>query len=132
MALSQFCSTGYEIEPGTNLFTLSLSSTNDRYYSSLPISTSNRIQLIDRVAIEKYLNLPSIRSKLGIPSAFPPFLGCSESINRGFVTRGDLQVTSEHHLAQLLERGVKVLLYDGGYSLAPCFTLISRIVMWVL
>ncbi|KAF8323717.1 serine carboxypeptidase [Clavulina sp. PMI_390] len=67
--------------------------------------------------IDNYLNLPAVRKQLGIPSTFGKYEGCSMRVNTGFVQHGDFLLSAQFHLEQLVERGVRVLLYDGVLDL---------------
>ncbi|KAF8323700.1 serine carboxypeptidase [Clavulina sp. PMI_390] len=57
--------------------------------------------------------LTSVQDQLGIPTTFGRFKGCSSSVGSGFLERGDHLISSQFHLEQLIERGVRVLMYDG-------------------
>lgn len=99
---------------------------------SSPSSPSHLTHPSPPLAIDKYLNQPPIRSKLGIPKSRPEFSGCSERVNTAFSEHTDIGRTSEFHMAQLLERGVRVLLYDGVLDLFWCVVplpLLSRILL---
>lgn len=45
------------------------------------------------------------------------YIRSNVDIGIGFFETGDFIRTSEYHLAGVLERGVRVLLYDGTYDL---------------
>lgn len=66
--------------------------------------------------ISTYLDLPAVRSHLGIGSSVPPFEGCSSTIGSAF--NGQMDGTGKTYLyvASLLDHGVKVLIYAGKYD----------------
>ncbi|TDL20405.1 alpha/beta-hydrolase [Rickenella mellea] len=66
--------------------------------------------------IEEYLNQPSVRSTLGIDPSFGPFIGHSTSLQLAFRLRGDMLHHNQVYVAQLLERGVRVLIYAGTHD----------------
>ncbi|KAF8317878.1 alpha/beta-hydrolase [Clavulina sp. PMI_390] len=71
----------------------------------------------ERGPINHYLNLPATREMLGISPDFGEFTGCNHHVNAGFVEHGDFLISTQFHLEQLIERGVRVLLYDGVLDL---------------
>ncbi|SJK99169.1 related to PRC1-carboxypeptidase y, serine-type protease [Armillaria ostoyae] len=67
--------------------------------------------------ISEYLSLPSVRSLLGVDSEVPEnFSSCNEDIINNFTASQDeLHPTiTKDHVAALLERGIKVLIYAGA------------------
>ncbi|KAF8323716.1 serine carboxypeptidase [Clavulina sp. PMI_390] len=67
--------------------------------------------------IDNYLNLPAVRKQLGIPPTFGKYKGCSQRVESGFIQDGDFFMSSQFYLEQLIERGIRVLLYDGVLDL---------------
>jgi len=70
-------------------------------------------------AIEDYLNSEPIRKALGLTyDVFPRnYSTVSFSVNKAFEERMDLWATpTQYHVAELLERGVRVLIYAGTYD----------------
>ncbi|KAF8868251.1 Alpha/Beta hydrolase protein [Gymnopilus junonius] len=75
--------------------------------------------------IAAYLDLPSTRAALGIPlsNASSPspissknFTSCSDSVGTAFVSALDEFHPTHHHVAALLDRGVRALIYVGTYD----------------
>ncbi|KAI9001448.1 peptidase S10 serine carboxypeptidase [Trametes punicea] len=71
---------------------------------------------LETAVIRDYLNSPSTRSLLGVESP-RNFTSCSDDVNHAFNARLDkYAVPAQHHVAGLLERGVRVLIYAGTYD----------------
>ncbi|PBK90881.1 peptidase S10, serine carboxypeptidase [Armillaria gallica] len=67
--------------------------------------------------ISEYLSLPSVRSLLGVDPEVPQnFSSCNEDIINSFhASQDELHPTiTKDHVAALLERGIKVLVYVGA------------------
>ncbi|SGZ24162.1 BQ5605_C023g09710 [Microbotryum silenes-dioicae] len=60
-----------------------------------------------------YLNRPDIRAKLGVHAKAKPFEECSDSVHTAFLLSGDWVVNTPAVLSDLLESGIKSLLYVG-------------------
>ena len=75
-------------------------------YLNLHLSTSTP-------QIVSYLNLPEVRSLLGIAPNSLSFTSCNEEVNMAFNLAGDVWDTSERYVAALLEHGVDFLVYAG-------------------
>ncbi|KII89383.1 hypothetical protein PLICRDRAFT_41030 [Plicaturopsis crispa FD-325 SS-3] len=69
------------------------------------------------INITAYLDSPSTRALLGIPESFPPYKPVSWRVNSAFDLSGDELRPSHLHLAALLDRGVRVLVYAGMYDM---------------
>ncbi|PPQ84538.1 hypothetical protein CVT25_007608 [Psilocybe cyanescens] len=63
--------------------------------------------------IQNYLNLPEIRSALGIDPGTPNITLISLKVNNDFVMNLDGSHPTYNHVAALLDRGVRVLIYVG-------------------
>ncbi|KAH9950085.1 peptidase S10 serine carboxypeptidase [Amylocystis lapponica] len=78
--------------------------------------------------IKKFLDQPATRELLGVESP-RNFSACSAEVGRGFNLHMDkYAVPSQHYVAGLLERGVRVLIYAGTYDW-QCNWVANR--MWV-
>ncbi|KAI0366349.1 peptidase S10 serine carboxypeptidase [Pilatotrama ljubarskyi] len=76
----------------------------------------NDLCYLESGAIKDYLNAPSTRSLLGAESPLN-FTACSPDVGRAFVAHMDKwAVPAAYHVAGLLERGVRVLIYAGTYD----------------
>ncbi|KAI0368897.1 serine carboxypeptidase [Pilatotrama ljubarskyi] len=65
--------------------------------------------------ITKYLNNPRVQSLLGVDPPARNYTPVDMSLNRRFEQSGDFwSFPAEYHLAALLERGVRALLYVGA------------------
>lgn len=66
-------------------------------------------------AIMEYLSRPDIREMLGVdPSVPSPFEDQSMDVLIAFMYKGlDLERTAVAHVAALLERGIRILIYTG-------------------
>ncbi|KAJ3367842.1 hypothetical protein HDU91_001053 [Kappamyces sp. JEL0680] len=60
--------------------------------------------------IESYLNDPSIQEQLGVDVQYE---GCKRDINMNFLLAGDWMRPYVEYIPQLLENGIKVLIYAG-------------------
>ena len=66
--------------------------------------------------IENFLNSPSIRKTLGVTSP-QNFTACSNTVGSGFRAHMDKYVVpTQEYVAQLLTRGIRVLIYAGTYD----------------
>lgn len=66
--------------------------------------------------IKEFLDQPDIRQLLGV-DPFLNFTVCSHDVGLGFHSHSDMRrVPSQHHVAALLERSVRVLIYAGTYD----------------
>lgn len=62
--------------------------------------------------ITKYLSLPKVRTELGVDPSVPAnFSSCSDKVGLAFGLSQDVLQSSTEHVAALLERGVRVLIY---------------------
>ncbi|EIN12211.1 alpha/beta-hydrolase [Punctularia strigosozonata HHB-11173 SS5] len=70
--------------------------------------------------ITALLNQPWVRAELGVDPIFDEqnitYTPVSWTVNQGFAARHDHMYTTEGHIAALLERGIKVLIYVGEYD----------------
>ncbi|TFK64448.1 alpha/beta-hydrolase [Pluteus cervinus] len=63
--------------------------------------------------ISDYLNSPSLRKSLGVTSPLN-HTGCSSTVGRSFASHMDKwNSPTQHYVSELLERGVRVLIYAG-------------------
>ncbi|KAL5536839.1 hypothetical protein ACEPAF_662 [Sanghuangporus sanghuang] len=70
----------------------------------------------ENTAIEEYLNQPATRSLLGV-KAPQNFTSCSNEVGRGFRAHTDkFAHPTQQYIAELLTRGVRVLIYAGTYD----------------
>ncbi|TFK56200.1 hypothetical protein OE88DRAFT_1621164 [Heliocybe sulcata] len=71
---------------------------------------------LENSVIKAYLDLPSTRSLLGVTSP-NNFSACSSDVGRLFVSHMDKwSHPTEYHVASLLHRGVRILIYAGTYD----------------
>ena len=61
--------------------------------------------------IETYLNKPEIRAELGVGEG--TFASCNMEVNKAFSMQGDAMHNSAGLLPELLEDGIRVLIYNG-------------------
>ncbi|CCA73427.1 related to PRC1-carboxypeptidase y, serine-type protease [Serendipita indica DSM 11827] len=66
--------------------------------------------------IAKYLNLPETRKMLGVSKNVHTFRGCSDAVGIDFQSHLDGMRQTALYVEQLLERGVRVLIYVGTYD----------------
>lgn len=67
--------------------------------------------------ITDFLSLESTHEELNVDAPErAPFHSCSEATKRAFDASGDILRNSRAHVAALLERGVRVLVYNGDYD----------------
>ncbi|KAI0317738.1 peptidase S10 serine carboxypeptidase [Amylostereum chailletii] len=66
--------------------------------------------------IQEFLRQPDLLAKLGVESPLP-FTGCSGDVGNAFNAHFDkFAVPTQYHVAGLLDRGVRVLIYAGTYD----------------
>ncbi|KAJ7053949.1 serine carboxypeptidase [Mycena amicta] len=71
--------------------------------------------IIDEIV--KYLNRPDIQRSLGVDPSQTRFVECADDVIADFGgLRGDLMHGSTEYVANLLERGIRVLIYAGSYD----------------
>ncbi|EIW74516.1 serine carboxypeptidase [Coniophora puteana RWD-64-598 SS2] len=65
--------------------------------------------------ITEYLDLPSVRTALGVDPSLSTlnFTSCSNTVGSAFSAHSDKLHPTSEHVAQLLERGVHTLIYAG-------------------
>ncbi|KAF9555849.1 serine carboxypeptidase [Agrocybe pediades] len=63
--------------------------------------------------ISSYLDIPRVRSQLGVHPKVGNFKSCSNAVGVAFNQQLDEYRPTQHYVAALLERGVKVLIYVG-------------------
>lgn len=64
--------------------------------------------------IEVFFNKESTRDDLGIPSSVGNFTGCSSVVGQAFANHLDKwRLPAQFYVSNLLERGIRVLLYSG-------------------
>ncbi|KAF9444146.1 alpha/beta-hydrolase [Macrolepiota fuliginosa MF-IS2] len=67
--------------------------------------------------IAKYLDQPTLREQLGVdPSITSNFSSCDDNVSSLFVESLDLFHRTHLHIAALLERDIRVLIYVGTYD----------------
>lgn len=68
-------------------------------------------------AIANYLDLPEIRSLLGVDEFPSNFTSCSRTVGELFASHLDKwRVPNQFYVSELLDRGVRVLIYAGTYD----------------
>ncbi|KAK6457176.1 Alpha/Beta hydrolase protein [Scheffersomyces xylosifermentans] len=68
----------------------------------------------DEIAyVEEYLNLEFVREALGLSSEVPKFASSSEDVYKNFSVVGDKALPHQQYVAELLDKGVAVLIYAG-------------------
>ncbi|EJD36685.1 peptidase S10, serine carboxypeptidase [Auricularia subglabra TFB-10046 SS5] len=67
--------------------------------------------------IREYLDQPHVRKNLGVHKAIGNFSSCSSTVGTGFHQHQDGLHLSAPYVAELLQRGVRVLIYVGTYDL---------------
>ena len=71
---------------------------------------------LENGAIKDYLDQPSVRELLGVESP-SNFSACSNTVGRNFYAHMDkYAVPTQFYVANLLDRGVRVLIYAGTYD----------------
>jgi hypothetical protein len=71
---------------------------------------------LENSQITSFLNQQSVRDLLGVPPAANNFSACSSLVGQGFNSHLDkYAVPTQYYVANLLERGVRVLIYAGMF-----------------
>ncbi|KAI9207797.1 Alpha/Beta hydrolase protein [Polychytrium aggregatum] len=63
--------------------------------------------------VQAYLNTPEVRAQLGVSDQAGKFQTCSNNVGRQFSVTGDLEISFGPQLAELLDNGIKALIYVG-------------------
>ncbi|KIJ32381.1 hypothetical protein M422DRAFT_124921, partial [Sphaerobolus stellatus SS14] len=72
---------------------------------------------LEQSQILTLFNQQSVRDNLGIPSKVGNFTGCSSVVGQAFASHLDKwRLPAQFYVANLLERGVRILLYAGTYD----------------
>ena len=66
--------------------------------------------------IANYLNRPETRKMLGVSKKVDSFRGCSDTVGIDFYEHVDRLRQTALYVEQLLERGIRVLVYVGTYD----------------
>lgn len=69
--------------------------------------------------IETYLNNYTIKTELGV-SGDTKFKSCNMNVNQAFFTQGDGMKNSAAFLPELLEDGIRLLIYAGNAGELLC------------
>jgi hypothetical protein len=72
--------------------------------------------LISSSYITDYLNKPETRELLNVDSSAGNFTSCSDKVATAFNQNLDMYHQTQFYVAELLERGIKVLIYVGTYD----------------
>ncbi|KAG0232181.1 hypothetical protein BGW41_001939 [Actinomortierella wolfii] len=64
-------------------------------------------------SIESYLNRPKVQRKLGVDAEKSKFESCNNGVGFRFLLQGDVMRPMHRRLIDLLESGIRVLLYSG-------------------
>jgi len=77
---------------------------------------------LEQAEILNLFNKKSIRDNLGIPSSVGNFTGCSSAVGRAFASHLDKwRLPAQFYVSNLLERGIRVLLYAGKWLTSYSF-----------
>lgn len=71
-----------------------------------------------RSFIIDYLNQPRVREAIGVEPSFGNFSLVSEKVKWTFFNGGDAWFLNQLYVAELLERGIRVLIYAGTHDMA--------------
>lgn len=63
-------------------------------------------------AIEKYMNLPDVKESFGVPDSVE-FQSCNMQVNQNFMMQGDSMHDTSLLLPELIEDGMRLLVYAG-------------------
>ncbi|UZJ54092.1 hypothetical protein CBS101457_003412 [Exobasidium rhododendri] len=69
----------------------------------------------DETYVESYLNRPEIKEMFGVPEKVK-FQACNMNVNQGFMFQGDSMHDSALVLPEMIEDGVRLLVYAGEYD----------------
>lgn len=64
--------------------------------------------------ITLYLNSSSVRATIGVDDAAGPFIELNDEVRLRFWDHGDVLHRNELYVAELLQRGIRVLIYAGA------------------
>ncbi|KAF8529285.1 peptidase S10 serine carboxypeptidase [Hysterangium stoloniferum] len=94
-----------------------LQTTGRNVYDVSKMCLGDSLCYLEEDRIAAFLNNDTTRGILGIPSRLGTFTGCSNSVGRGFASHLDKwRLPAQYYVSNLLERGIRVLLYAGTYD----------------
>ncbi|KAJ6585263.1 serine carboxypeptidase [Mycena capillaripes] len=67
--------------------------------------------------IGEYLNRPEVRKELGVDPRAPDFVACNDEMNFGFMLHGDGMRNSKSLLTELVDEGIRLLVYAGNVDM---------------
>jgi carboxypeptidase C (cathepsin A) len=83
---------------------------------SLKMCIGDSLCYVEQDFIASLLNQQATRDLLGIPTTTGNFTSCSDVVSRNFASHLDKwRLPAQFYVTGLLERGVRILLYEGMY-----------------
>ncbi|KIJ26977.1 hypothetical protein M422DRAFT_271866 [Sphaerobolus stellatus SS14] len=82
-----------------------------------PQNSPDTVCLHEMPIVAKFLNNETLRLQMGVDPEVGEYSPVSSLVQSTFNTNFDLMQPTEFYVAELLERGVKVLIYAGTYDL---------------
>lgn len=76
--------------------------------------------------IETFLNQPSAKKTLGVPSDIK-FESCNMNVNQAFMGQGDGMKNSAVLLGPLIDDGIRLLVYAGNADAMCNYMVLSRV-----
>ncbi|KAJ6621796.1 serine carboxypeptidase [Mycena sp. CBHHK59/15] len=67
--------------------------------------------------LEEYMRLPEVKRALGVDPRARDFVACSDEINIGFGLHGDGMRDSKRLLTELVDEGIRLLVYAGNVDM---------------
>ncbi|KAJ7145287.1 serine carboxypeptidase [Mycena filopes] len=64
--------------------------------------------------VDHYMNLPAVRKALGVDPRAPDFTSCNMDMNKDFALQGDGMRNSKKLLTELVDEGIRLLVYAGN------------------
>lgn len=82
------------------------------HFYSRQFHSTSLFALSQMQAIEKYMNLPDVKESFGVPDSVE-FQSCNMQVNQNFMMQGDSMHDTSLLLPELIEDGMRLLVYAG-------------------
>ncbi|KAF8511205.1 Alpha/Beta hydrolase protein [Gautieria morchelliformis] len=94
-----------------------LHATGRNVYDISKMCIGDSLCYVEQDYIASLLNQQSTRDLLGVPPNMGNFSSCSAAVGQGFAEHLDKwRLPAQFYVANLLERGIRILLYEGTYD----------------
>ncbi|KAJ6508438.1 Alpha/Beta hydrolase protein [Mycena sanguinolenta] len=67
--------------------------------------------------VDEYMNIPEVKHALGVDQRAPDFVSCNDDMNKNFLFHGDGMRNSKRLLTELVDEGIRLLVYAGNVDM---------------